>query len=158
MDNTEELSNTKSHNAMVDALNNLLEKNYDSEKGYREALLETESDKLKTFFTNQASQRAQYINELDKEIRLLNATPSDSGSIKGNLHRAWMNLKSFMSSNTDEAILQECIHGDKTAATEYEDTLESYSFLDRTKKVIQYQVNGIKNTLDTIKELDDIVD
>ena len=149
---------TEDRQREVEALNDLLVKNYDSEAGYKNALLDSHHEKIKMYFKKQALQRALFINELDKEIRFLNATPVKSGSKTGTAHRVWMDFKTAFTNKSDEAILEECIRGDKNAVAEYRSLLEDQPFTDQTRKVVQYQLNAILNTLDTIKKCEDIVD
>ena len=49
-------------------LNELLEKNYDAEKGYLNSAENVESSNLKIFFKNRASERSQFAKELRTEI------------------------------------------------------------------------------------------
>jgi uncharacterized protein (TIGR02284 family) len=158
MKTTKEAADKKLHENRVKALNELLSKNYESEEGYKNALQDTDNPKLKNYFQRQAAQRAQYINELDKAVRDLNAEPAKSGSAMAGVHRTWMDFKTAITGKSDEAVLEECIRGDKTAVEEYEEVLMDTSLPEPTRKVVQYQLNGIKNTLDTIKGLEDIAD
>ncbi len=87
---TEEISNK---------LNELLEKNYDAEKGYIDATKNVESNNLKMFFKRRATERSEFAKELRTEILQYGEIPTNSGSFKGALHRNWMNLKSTFASN-----------------------------------------------------------
>ncbi|MGB3591431.1 MAG: PA2169 family four-helix-bundle protein [Nonlabens sp.] len=158
MESTKEHADKKLHENRVEALNDLLQKNYESEQGYKNALTDTNSPRLKTYFQKQAAQRSQYINELDKAVRDLNAEPAKSGGATAAIHRTWMDFKTAITGKSDEAVLEECIRGDKNAVAEYEEVLMDASFPEETRRTVQYQLNGIKNTLDTIKRLEDIVD
>ncbi len=158
METTKEAADRISREQKVKALNDLLVKNYDSESGYKTAITETDNVRLKSYFQAQAAQRSQYVNELDKAIRDLNAEPAKSGSALGSVHRSWIDFKTAFTGKDDEAVLEECIRGDKTAVEEYEEVLKDTTLLEPTRQTVQLQLNGIKNTLDTIKSLEDIVD
>ncbi|MEP6429378.1 MAG: PA2169 family four-helix-bundle protein [Nonlabens ulvanivorans] len=158
METTREEAHRKSHDATVNALNALLEKNYDAELGYKNALTDVKSDNLKTYFMRQAAHRSQYANELDASLRLLNATPVEKGSATAAAHRTWMDFKTAFTGKNDEAILEECIRGDKAAVQEYKDVLENQDYLHEYKDVVRNQLSGIENTLQTKKGLEDIVD
>ena len=158
METTREENKRKSHDDTVKALNQLLEKNYDAEKGYRKAIEDADNPKLKTYFTRQAAHRAQYANELDKAIRGLNATPVDNSSTTSSLHRTWIDIKTAITGNDDEAVLEECIRGDKAARDEYQEVLDNETYLHEAKDIVRSQLQGIQNTLSTIKGLEDIED
>ncbi|WP_394805711.1 DUF2383 domain-containing protein [Nonlabens ulvanivorans] len=51
-----------------------------------------ESKRLKGFFENQAQERYDFGHELKNEIRNYGATPDKGTSVKGDAHRAWMNI------------------------------------------------------------------
>jgi len=77
-------------------LNELLEKNYDAEKGYLNAAESVESPKLKMFFKKRATERGQFAKDLRMEILSYGQIPEDNGSFKGTLHRNWMSLKHYL--------------------------------------------------------------
>ena len=158
METTREENKRHSHDETVKVLNQLLEKNYDAEKGYRKAIKDADSPKLKTYFTRQAAHRAQHANELDKAIRDLNATPVENGSSTGSIHRAWIDIKTAFTGNDDEAVLEECIRGDKAAVEEYQEVLDNETYLHEAKSIVRSQLQSIQNTLSTIKGLEDIED
>ncbi len=158
METTREKAKQLAHDETVSALNQLLEKNYDTEQGYKNALLETNNERLKLYFKRQAASRSRNANELDKAIRDLNETPVKSGSTEGAIHRTWMDFKTAIVGKDDEAILEECIRGDEAAVSEYQDILDNQNYLHETKDVLRYQLDGIQNTLNTIKKLEDIID
>jgi uncharacterized protein (TIGR02284 family) len=158
METTREGAKKIAHDLTVQALNQLLEKNYDAENGYKNALIETKSEQLKPYFTKQAANRSQNANELYKAIRNLNATPVEKGSATAAVHRTWMDLKKAFTGKNDEAILQECIRGDIAALTEYEKVLNNPEYLFDSKGIIRKQLHSIQKTLDAIKKLEDISD
>jgi uncharacterized protein (TIGR02284 family) len=158
MESTREEAKNLAHDETVAALNQLLEKNYDAEQGYKNALVDAKNPSLKSYFTRQAANRSQYVNELDKAIRDLNADPIEKGSTTGSLHRTWMDIKTAIVGKDDEAVLEECIRGDKAAVEEYKEVLNNQEYLHGAADVVRNQLNGILNTLDTIKKLEDIVD
>ncbi|MGJ8685354.1 MAG: ferritin-like domain-containing protein [Nonlabens sp.] len=158
METTREEAQRKSYDATVDALNALLEKNYDAEKGYKNALTDVDNSRLKTYFKNQAANRSQYATELDASLRKLNAEPVEKGSATAAAHRTWMDFKTAFTGKNEEAILEECIRGDEAAVKEYQEVLENQDYLHEFKDVVRFQLNGIQSTLDTIKKLEDIVD
>lgn len=52
--------NTESNKKAIDGLNELIEKNYDAEKGYKEAVTDVENHELKDFFTKSVQQRYEF--------------------------------------------------------------------------------------------------
>lgn len=131
-------------------LNELLEKNYDAEKGYLNSADNVDSSRLKIFFKNRASERSQFAKELRTEILSYGQIPEDSGSFKGTMHRNWMTLKSLFSSNDEEAILEEAIRGEKASYNEYKEVLKEDAFAPSTRKILENQQQKIQAAINTL--------
>ncbi|CAH8281670.1 uncharacterized protein (TIGR02284 family) [Mariniflexile fucanivorans] len=147
---------TKANKETVDILQELLQKNYDAEAGYKQIMQKAENNLLKNWLQAKAKQRGQFTNELDGIIRNLNATPVTDGSLLGSAHRAWIDVKTTLSTNTDEAILEECIRGEKASVDEYEKQLEKVSSFSDVNNLVYNQMVSIKTALNTVKRLEDI--
>ncbi|WP_124979884.1 ferritin-like domain-containing protein [Nonlabens xiamenensis] len=157
METTREKARRMSQEETIDALNKLLEKNYDAENGYRTAIKDADDSRLKNYFVGQAAARSQNATELDKAIRDLNGQPAEKGSTTAAAHRMWMDIKTAFTGNDDEAILEECIRGDEAAVADYEEVLEKSDYLGGAQPVLEYQLSGIKNTLNNIKTMEDVI-
>src|SRR5690606_22436596 len=128
METTKEKADKNIHKEIVNNLQDLLEKNYDAEKGFTKAMKDAKNQSLKRFLQQQAAQRSRFATELDQQIRSLNEQPKESGSFTGDLHRTWIDIKSSVAGNTDEAVLEECIRGEKASWKEYEEKLQNKNF------------------------------
>mgnify|MGYP003132764440 CR=1 FL=1 len=131
-------------------LNELLEKNYDAEKGYLNAADSVDSKRLKIFFKNRASERSEFAKNLRTEILSYGQIPEDDGSIKGAMHRNWMSLKSLFSSNDEEAILEEAIRGEKASIEEYNEILKDNEFAPSTEKLLDKQKIKIQSAINSL--------
>lgn len=158
MKTTKEQADQNIHKEIVNNLQDLLEKNYDAEKGFTKAMQDAKNQNLKRFLLQQASQRGRFVNELSHEIINLNEKPKDSGSFTGDLHRTWIDIKSSVAGNTDEAVLEECIRGEKASWKEYEKKLQNKNFPSNISSVLQNQATEIHNTLNRVKTLEDLAD
>jgi len=158
METTREKSKEESHKHLVNNLQELLEKNYDAEKGFKKALEDSDSHGLKEFLKMQAVQRNRFATELDKEIRDLNEEPKENGSAAGSLHRAWIDIKTAFTGKDDEAVLEECIRGEKASVEEYEEKLEKNNFPPKITQVLDRQLQEIRTTLTEVRSLEDLAD
>ncbi|WP_166385864.1 MULTISPECIES: ferritin-like domain-containing protein [unclassified Polaribacter] len=131
-------------------LNELLEKNYDAEKGYLNAAENVESAKLKIFFKNRASERSLFAKDIRTEILLHGQIPEENGSFKGTMHRNWMTLKSLFSSNDEEAILEEALRGERANLDEYKEILLEDVFAPSTKKMLEEQQQKIQAAINLL--------
>lgn len=141
---------------MSDKLNALLEKTYDAEKGFEKAAENTDNVVLKNFFTAKSKERCNFGKNLKSEIKLFGEAPDKGGSFAGTAHRAWMDVKAFFSSNTDEAMLEEAIRGEKAAVEEYEEILKDRTLPPTTATMLLHQKNKIESTLLTVKKLENL--
>ncbi|XCF07919.1 PA2169 family four-helix-bundle protein [Tamlana crocina] len=145
---TEEISNK---------LNELLEKNYDAEKGYLNAADNVESSTLNIFFKRRATERSEFAKELRTEILRYGEDPKDSGSFKGAVHRNWMSLKSLFKSNDEEAILEEAIRGEKASLEEYNEVLKYRNLPPSIDQMLFKQRNAIQAAINTEKVHEELV-
>ena len=81
---------------VVSILNNLIETCRDGQKGFHEAAEHLQSPDLKRFCLEQSQIRAQFVGELQQEVRNLGGDPEKTGSAAAALHRAWMDLKAAL--------------------------------------------------------------
>ncbi len=145
---TEEMSNK---------LNELLEKNYDAEKGYKKAAEIVDNVKLQQFFSQQAQNRYDFGHELKTEIRNFGETPDKGGSTTGTAHRTWMDIKSTFTSNDEEAILNEVQTGEQAAVEEYDDIINDTTLPPTTKKILTEQRESVKTALQSAKNFEVVV-
>lgn len=158
MKTTREKAEQDIHKEITNNLQDLLEKNYDAEKGFTKAMKNAKSENLKQFLKKQAVQRSRFATEITQELRNLNEEPKESGSVTGDLHRTWMDIKTAVVGNEDEAVLEECIRGEKASAKEYEEKLQKYNFPAQVSNVLQKQSSEIHQTLSRVKRLEDLAD
>lgn len=135
-------------------LNDLLEKNYDAEKGYKFASENVKNPSLKSFFSERAKERNNFGHELKSEISTLGEKPDKGSSLKGDIHRTWMNLKTTFSSDKEEALLEEAVRGEKAAVEEYNEVLEDENIPPSTANLLMKQRNAITAALDKVKRLE----
>lgn len=129
---------------MARELNRLLEKNYDAEKGYKDAADKVEHPKMKQFLEDQAKMRNGFGHEIKKEIKNYGETPDKGGSATGTLHRAWTDLKAAVSSDKAEQVMEEVQRGEKDAIHDYNTVILSKDLPPATKIILEGQRDKIK--------------
>ncbi|MDQ7918343.1 PA2169 family four-helix-bundle protein [Mesonia sp. MT50] len=125
-------------------LNQLLEKTYDAEKGYKDAATNVKDTKMKSFLEEQAQQRNSFGHEIKQEIKAFNQKPDKGGSIAGTLHRTWMDVKTAFSGNENETVMEEVQRGEKAAIEDYDEILAETSLPGSTKSLLQNQRQKIE--------------
>lgn len=146
------------NNKIIADLNVLLEKNYDAERGYKEAADDVKNASLKEFFINNSRQRNQFGHEIKEEIGILGGTPDKGGSLTGDLHRVWMDLKTSLSGNNEESVLEECKRGESAALADYEKIANKYELPPSTQKLVQAHRDKITEALRRVDTLEEMFD
>lgn len=138
----------------VDALNRLIATNYDGERGYKEAAEDVKDSRLKSWFREYAQQRYDFGHELKGEISQLGGDVEKGTTLAADAHRLFLDIKGFIAGNSEEAVLEEVIRGEKAAIERYDDVLEDSSLPASTRTVVSRQKAQIQTALTKIQELE----
>src|SRR5262245_53777686 len=95
------------NNEVIEILNDLVETCRDGQEGYRTAAEHIRNSEFRRLFNIFSQQRAQFVSELQAEVRRLNGEPVERGSMSGTLHHGWMSLKSSVLGYDEAAIIAE---------------------------------------------------
>ena len=140
---------------VISAINNLIETLKDGEKGFKEAADAVQDPELKALFREYSQQRSRFVNQLQTQARTLGESdPEKSSSAAGAMHRAWINLKSAITSGDDHAILAECERGEDSAVKQYEEALDD-GLTAPISDIVSEQYIEVMAAHDRIKELRD---
>jgi uncharacterized protein (TIGR02284 family) len=147
------MSTTTSSIASV--LNSLIETCKDGQNGFRDAAENVKNADYKALFVDFASQRQEFVAELEGLVRGLDEEVEKSGSVAGALHRGWIDLKSALTSGDEHAVLAECERGEDSAVAEYREALEREDLPAGIRNVIQKQAMAIQAAHDRVRDLRD---
>jgi uncharacterized protein (TIGR02284 family) len=141
---------------IISTINGLIETLKDGQQGFKEASEAVKDSQLKSLFSEYSLQRAKFAGELQSEaISLGESNPENSSSTAGALHRAWIDLKSAITSQDDHAILAECERGEDSAVAEYKKAMEEEQLSSPIRETISRQYTDVKSAHDRIKALRD---
>lgn len=142
----------------VEILNDLLEKNYDAEQGYKKAAEDIGNTLLKTYLNDNSKQRYDFGHEIKEEIIKLGGKPEKGTSLIADLHRKWIDLKSVVAGNNDKAVIEECEKGEKAALQDYQIALESGKLPLSAQNVVNRQYEKIKSELLKLQNLENVLE
>ncbi|PYJ07793.1 MAG: aldehyde dehydrogenase [Verrucomicrobia bacterium] len=141
---------------IISTLNDLIETLKDGQEGFRQAAAAVSDSRLKSLFGDYSLQRSRFAGELQNEaITLGEHNPENTSSTAGAMHRAWINLKSAITSGDDHAILAECERGEDSAVNEYKKAMEVEDLSAPIREIISRQFTDVKGAHDRIRELRD---
>jgi uncharacterized protein (TIGR02284 family) len=140
----------------ISTINSLIETLKDGQEGFRQAAEAVKDSQLKTLFNEYSLQRSRFAGELQNEaIGMGESKPEDSSSTAGAMHRAWINLKSAITTQDDHAILAECERGEDSAISEYKKAMEKNELTSPIRDTVSRQYTDVKAAHDRIKALRD---
>jgi uncharacterized protein (TIGR02284 family) len=134
-------------------LNELIDTCKDGEKGYREAAEGIENAFYRALFTDYSRQRAKLTSELKAEVVRLGDQPDRKGTVKGTIHRGWMNLRAAIAGHNDDLIVAECRRGEEMAIKQYKDALKR-DLSPKLKALLEKQMNEIISTQKRVQVMD----
>ena len=139
----------------ISTINGLIETLKDGEKGFKEAADAVKDPQLKNLFREYSQQRSRFANELQSQAQAVGESkPETTSSAAGAIHRAWINLKSAVTSGDDKSILSECERGEDSAVHEYEEAI-SEGLTGQMREIVARQFSEIKSAHDRVKHLRD---
>ena len=139
----------------ISTLNNLIETLKDGQEGFQQSASAVEDPQLKTVFDTLSLQRAKFAGELqDQVVKLGDWKPEDSGSTTGAMHRAWINVKSAVTTRDRHAILAEAERGEDAAVSAYKDAMEK-DLPAPVNEIVARQSVEVKRAHDKVRNLRD---
>ena len=133
-------------------LNELIETCKDGEQGFNRAAQDVPDGDLKSIFTEGAARCREGAAELQTLVRDMGESPERDGSIKGAMHRGWMDLKTKLTSRDSLAVLEEVERGEDYAKARYAQALEM-DLPANVREVLQRQHKGTVANHDRVRDL-----
>jgi uncharacterized protein (TIGR02284 family) len=128
----------------------------DAERGYLTAADLAEDPELVQFFATKAVQRARFVRELEERFKVLRGKRDPSaGTLAGELHRGWLELRASASPRESHAILAECERGEDLAVMAYREALGQRDLEVETRNIIQRQYEFVQASHDRVRQLRD---
>ncbi len=139
----------------ISTLNSVIETLKDGQEGFRQASEAVSDSQLKSYLSELSLQRSKFAGELQSHIvQMGDSEPETTSSTAGALHRAWINMKSAITSRDDHAILSECERGEDSAVSEYKKAMEA-ELPGPARDIISRQYTDVKAAHDRVKALRD---
>ena len=139
----------------ISTINSLIETLKDGEKGFKEASEAVTDPQLKSLFQQYSQQRHRFATELQAQAKSLGELkPEKSSSAAGAMHRAWINLKSAVTSGDNKAVLTECERGEDSAVHEYQDAMND-GLTGTVREIVARQFTEIKSAHNRVRNLRD---
>jgi len=141
---------------VISTLNDLIETCKDGEESYKTCATDAAKRKsdLQTTFANLQHGCAVAATELQDLVRAEGGKAETEASVGDAIHRGWVNLKTALGGNNDEAVLVECERGEDSAKRNYSAALER-DLPSQVRAVVERQYQGVLVNHMKIKTLRD---
>lgn len=137
----------------IRTLNSLIATTIDSIDGYTEAAKDADNSRYVQMFNSRASERRQAANVLQSEVTRLGGTPEDDGTALAGAHRMFLNLKSAVTGQDDQAIVNEVERGEDHIKAKYEDALKDNDLSPETRSAIGQAWTSVRAGHDEMRDL-----
>lgn len=143
-------------NEVISVLKDLIQTVEDGREGFRLAAEATDNPDIRSLFVHYAAQREQFSTELHHLTAEYGDLFTDvEGSMRGALHRGWLNLRSALSGHNAGAILSECERGEDHAMGVYRHAID-LPLPENVVRAIGAQSLEIKAAHDKVRYLRDL--
>jgi uncharacterized protein (TIGR02284 family) len=134
------------------SLNKIVAFLHDSQVCYKDHVEHVTQPELKKLFGHIASLREKMIKDLTAEISSLGEVPSQSGTLLGQSHRIYENLKSLITSGDPLAIAKEIRRGESILIQYYQEAIRANLPKSLQEKLMAH-LGEIENNLKGVDQL-----
>ncbi|MBP6311776.1 MAG: PA2169 family four-helix-bundle protein [Flavobacteriales bacterium] len=126
----------------------------DSKKGYQEASNRAEDIRVKALLETMALHRVPLEADLDAGLQTLEpGRAHHDGTIKGDLHRAWIDVRDALSTSDNANVLKECERGEKYLLEQYDDVLSDADLAMSLREPLMKQRAEVQSDLNRVIDL-----
>lgn len=138
----------------IAVLNHLIEATIDSADGYREAAKDAKNPELKAIFERRARERLAAFHSLQSQVEALGGQPEEEGSLLASMHRAFLNLRTSVSSGAaDLAVIDEVERGEDHIKAKYQDAIKDGKLSVSSLAVVQRAFESVRSGHDEMSRL-----
>ncbi len=136
-------------------LNNVKDLLVDSQKGYLQAAERVEDVQLKGILTHLSTSRTSLLAAMDKLIAAAapDQPPREGGTVKGDLHRTWMEVRDALSTSDNANVLAECERGEEFLLMRYDEVLKKEELNPAARSTLQEQRAIVQGNVERVRQL-----
>ncbi|MFZ5707991.1 MAG: PA2169 family four-helix-bundle protein [Pseudomonadota bacterium] len=137
----------------IATLNSLTTTTIDSVKGFEEAAEDSNAGRYGPMFREFATERREAAAMLQEQVRRLGGDPSDTGSVAGAAHRAFLDFRQMFSARDDKAIVEEVERGEDYIKEKYQTALSSANLEPESRAIVERAYQSVRAGHDRVSAL-----
>ena len=141
------------HSKAISELNTLIATTIDSVTGYEDSAQNIDNQRFAEIFRQRANERQDVVEQLRAEVRRLGGDPEDGGSFLGKAHQRFEDLKSAVTGQDDQAVINEVERGEDYLKEKWQAALQSGTLDGDAHDVVERCYQSIKQGHDQISQL-----
>ena len=120
-------------------IRNVIEILHDGERGFSSLSKNLKDERLKTFFTDEASYRGKFAHQLETALSAIAGKHvEEGGTTSGTLHRVWGELKGNLG-GSDHTLIESAEQGEESAKKTYADALNDPDIPTPIRAILEEQ-------------------
>jgi len=139
--------------AIKDALQELIIRLKDAERGYMEIYNAADNIVLKRWMEKYAAERKSMNHTLQQQLTHYKEAPKVKTSILGDLHRMFIDLKLNNTEEDYDSIINEIKRGSEVLIDDYENVIKNVEMEPHLKQILKDQLHLIRLELNSVKQL-----
>ena len=136
----------------ISVLNSLITTTIDSAHGFERSAEDADGGRFTDMFREFAEERRAVVARLQQEVRALGGEPNDDGSLKGDLHRRWLDLRDALGGG-DKSVIEEVERGEDYLKSKYDSALEDGELSEQARSVIREAYQSVRAGHDRASQL-----
>jgi uncharacterized protein (TIGR02284 family) len=142
--------------SVLSKVNDLIEINLDSERGFREAADHLDNPQYSQWFRDVADERGRQAAELQQLVRNAGEKPENDGSFAAKAHRWWINVRDAITTTENYDVLAEAERGEDSILEMYREAHDE-SQGTGVHSTLHQQHLQVKQRHDQVRDLRDAV-
>lgn len=138
----------------ISVINTLITTTIDSANGFEKSAEEVPGGQFEQLFSDFARERRDVVVRLQSFVRRMGGTPNDDGSLKAELHRRWIDLRTAITgSGGDKAVIEEVERGEDYLKDKYQAALSDTGLSAEAMDAIRDAYQSVRAGHDTASAL-----
>jgi uncharacterized protein (TIGR02284 family) len=138
----------------ISVLNSVITTTIDSAHGFEKSAEDVQGTRFEQLFRDFATERREVVVRLQEAVRAQGGTPNDDGSLKGDLHRRWIDLKTAITGGGgDKAVIEEVERGEDYLKGKYDAALADIELSPAALEAIRGAYESVRAGHDTASAL-----